>query len=138
MNKILKVSIIGIFTMSLISGCGCEKNTTDTNITDETPKVNTEENVVKDQTVDVFSLENTSLIYSNGTSTLETTVTNTASETAYLSEFTIDVKDESGNIIITLVGFIGDSLGAGETRVITSSCGIDLSNAKSIEYTVQK
>ena len=76
----MKKILIGIFAISLITGCGCSKK-------EEAPsnddvKVNTNEGVIKDQTVDVFKMENTSLVYDKGTTLLETTVTNTSKATA--------------------------------------------------------
>lgn len=132
MKKIVNISLILLIGIFLLTGCGNkekENEETDT-------KVNTNENVVKDQTLENFKFENTSLVYENGNSVLETIVTNTSSETTYLKEFKIMVKDASGNEIVTLKGFVGDSLGAGESRTITSSYGDDLTEAKSITYEV--
>lgn len=131
--KLLKKIMIGIFTISLITGCGCSKKEQNEDI-----KVNNNEGVIKDQTVEVFELKNTSLLYENGTTVLETTVTNTSDRDQYLKEFDIKVTDASGNEMITLKGFIGDKLKAGESRVINSYCGEDLSTATNITYTVIK
>lgn len=99
---------------------------------------NTEEDVIKDQTVGVFQFENTSLVYENGTSTLETTVTNTSNTDQTIREFHIIVKDENDKEIVTLIGFIGNTIKAGEVRSISSNCHDDLTNANSIEYKIIK
>ena len=39
--------------------------------------------------------------------------------------------------MITLTGFIGDTLKAGETRVIDSYCQDDLTNATKIVYSIK-
>ena len=132
MKKYMLIALVGICMTSLVTGCGKSNKSGSS----EQPKANTNENVVKDQTLDVFHFTNTSLIYENGTTTLETTVTNTSDETAYLVEFKIHVKDTEGNDIIELVGFVGDQLKANESRVITSSASQDLMLADSIEYEV--
>ena len=134
--KTMKKILIGIFAISLITGCGCSKK-------EEAPsnddvKVNTNEGVIKDQTVDVFKMENTSLVYDKGTTLLETTVTNTSNTTQYLKEFEIKVLDANGKEMTTLTGFVGSSIEAGETKVINSYCGEDLSAATSITYTIVK
>ena len=134
--KTMKKIMLGIFAISLITGCGCEKK-------EEAPsnddvKVNTNEGVIKDQTVDVFKMENTSLVYDKGTTLLETTVTNTSNTTQYLKEFEIKVLDANGKEMTTLTGFVGSSIEAGETKVINSYCGEDLSTATSITYTIIK
>ena len=79
---------------------------------------------------------NTSLVYENNTSVLETLVTNKSDKTEYLSEFDILVKDKDGNVIVTLTGFIGASIDAGESRVIASTYSEDLTKAASIEYKI--
>ena len=134
--KTIKIILIGIFAISLVTGCGCEKK--EESQAKEEAKVNTNEGVVKDQVVESFKMENTSLVYENGTTLLETTVTNTSDKTEYLKEFEIKVMDKDGNEITTLIGFVGASIEAGETKVINSYSGQDLSHAYSISYTVKR
>lgn len=132
MRKLINMSLVLLIGLFLLTGCGNkekENEETDT-------KVNTNENVVKDQTLENFKFENTSLVYEDGTSILQTVVTNTSTETTYLTEFKIHVKDEYGVEIIELTGFVGDSLAAGESRTITSSYGDDITKAASITYEV--
>lgn len=123
---------MGVFTIGLITGCGCSKKEEP----QEDIKINNNEGVIKDQTVEVFELKNTSLIYENGNTILETVVTNTSSKDEYLEEFKIKVTDASGNEMITLTGFVGEVIKAGESKVINSYCGEDLSTATNITYTV--
>lgn len=125
-----------LLVFGLVTGCGCGRDNKKEETQDEDIKINTNENVVKDQTLEVFTFTNTALIYKNGTSTLETLVTNTSDQEQYLTEFNIIVKNESGEEIITMTGFVGDSIEAHGTRTIISSYGDDLSNAASIEYTI--
>lgn len=132
--KLIKKIMIGLFTIGLITGCGSSKKEEP----QEDIKVNTNEGVIKDQTVEVFEFKKTSLIYENGTTTLETTVTNTSDSDQYLEEFIIKVTDASGNEMITLRGFVGDKIKAGESKIINSYCGEDLSTATNITYTVAR
>lgn len=133
MKKILLIMIVGIFTFGLTTGCGKDKKEEKK---EEEIKANTSTDVIKDQEVGVFKMENTSLIYEKGTTVLETTVTNTSSEDKNLTEFKIIVKDSKGKEMITLTGFVGSVIRAGESKIINSYCGEDLSKAKSIEYIV--
>ena len=132
MKKVTIGIIMGVFTIGLITGCGCSKK----GEPQEDIKINNNEGVIKDQTVEVFELKNTSLIYENGNTILETVVTNTSSKDEYLEEFKIKVTDASGNEMITLTGFVGEVIKAGESKVINSYCGEDLSTATNITYTV--
>lgn len=130
---ILCVSFLLVLSLT---GCGCSKKEEKTTEKKEEVKANTNENVIKDQTLEVFEFKNTSLVYENNNSKLETTVTNTGSQTEYLKEFKIHVKDKDGNEIIELTGFVGDNIEAGQSRVINSYYSQDLTNAESIEYEI--
>lgn len=132
MKKVLIIMMVA-FTAITLTGCGCKKKETEEDV-----KANTNNEVIKDQKVEVFTLTNTSLVYENGTSTLETLVTNTSKEKQFLAEFKIHVKNEKGEVIVTLTGFIGDSINGGESRKITSTYGADLTKASKIEYEIVK
>ena len=140
MKKILALLTVSVFAISLTTGCGCskkeEKPTEDQS--KEEVKVNTNEGVIKDQTVESFEMKQTSLIYENETTVLTTSVTNTSDKDEYLTEFIIKFEDATGNTLATLKGFVGDKIKAGETKVITSSIGEDLSSATKVTYTVSK
>ena len=83
-------------------------------------------------------------------STLVTTVSNLTDNDYYLDEFHIFVKDEDnndvisyededGNIVNYLVGYVGDSIPAGESMEITTSIDFDISSyAYNISYEAVK
>lgn len=132
MNKTLKIILISLMGLSLLTGCGKKEE-------QEPPiKVNTNENVIKDQEVEGLRMTNTSLVYENGTTTLVTEVTNNTKEDYPVKRIKITVKDKEGNIITTLIGTIADTIKPGESRIIDSDTPIDLSEAESIEYSVIK
>ena len=132
MNKTLKIILISLMGLSLLTGCGKKEEI-------EPPiKVNTNENVIKDQEVEGLTMTNTSLVYENGTTTLVTEVTNNTKEDYPVKRIKITVKDKEGNIITTLIGTIADTIKPGESRIIDSDTPIDLSEAESIEYSVIK
>ena len=132
MNKTLKIILISLIGLSLLTGCGKKEE-------QEPPiKVNTNENVIKDQEVEGLTMTNTSLVYENGTTTLVTEVINNTKEDYPVKRIKIIVKDKEGNIITTLIGTIADTLKPGESRIIDSDTPIDLSEAESIEYSVIK
>ena len=122
-----------LFAFILTTGCGCNKKSEKAS---KKVKANTNENVVKDQELEVFKFTNTSLVYEDSTSILTTVVTNTSDKTEYLKEFKIIVKDNNGGEIVTLTGFVGDNIEAKGSTVITSSYGQDLTKAASIEYEI--
>ena len=133
----MKKKLIFLFTVMLVSVVvtGCTENV---NKTKEEQIVNKNEEVIKNQTVEVFSFSKTSLVYSGGTSTLITSVKNNSSKTEYIKSFNIIVKDANGNLVVTMLGYIGEEIPAGETRQITSNTDLNLSKAVSIEYTINR
>jgi hypothetical protein len=140
MKKILALSLVGLL---VFTGCGKKEeiNSTETPSMDDSqqvtdPEANVNPGIVDNQTVEEFYFENASLVYDNGTSTLETTVTNVSDTPATLEEFKIIFKDADVNVIVTLSGFVGGSLLAGESKVITSGASMDLTNAASVSYEV--
>ena len=83
-------------------------------------------------------MTNTSLIYENGVSKLETIVENNSGNDYNLIEFSIIVKDKNDEVITTIPGYVGETIKNGEKKKINSSIDMDLSKAKKIEYNVKK
>jgi len=132
-KKIGLIALIGITLFA--TGCGCNKKDVE-----KEPEiiVNEETDVVKDQVFEGLQMTNTSLVTVDGNSKLVTVVTNNTGADYYLDEFKIIVKDENGEVITTLPGYVGEVIPNGETRTIDSNTDLDLSKAKSIEYSVVK
>ena len=138
MKKQIKSLLALLLVVTLVTGCGCTKKDNKKNNAKDDVKVNTEENVIKDQTFEGLTFTNTSLTTTNGVSTLITEVSNSTGEDYTLEEFTITIKNKDGEVITTIPGYVGDVIKNGETRTINSSIDIDLSSASSIEYSVKK
>ena len=138
MNKQVKSLLALLLVATLVTGCGCTKKDNKKNNAKDDVKVNTEENVIKDQTFEGLTFTNTSLTTTNGVSTLITEVSNSTGSDYTLEEFTITIKNKAGEVITTIPGYVGDVIKNGETRTINSSIDIDLSSASSIEYSVKK
>lgn len=133
-----KLGIISLASLALFAtGCGKDKE-----VEKETEQpesvINNNENVVKDQTFEGLQMTNTSLVTTDGISTLVTEVTNNTGADYYLNEFVITVRAADGTVMATLPGYVGEVILNGETRTINSSIDIDLSTAASIEYSVTK
>ena len=138
MKRQIKSLLALLLVATLVTGCGCTKKDNKKDSTKDDVKVNTEENVIKDQTFEGLTFTNTSLTTTNGVSTLITEVSNSTGSDYTLEEFTITIKNKDGEVITTIPGYVGDVIKNGETRTINSSIDIDLSNASSIEYSVKK
>lgn len=134
-----KIGILALAAFMLIAtGCGCNKKEEVEETKEPETIVNTEENVIKDQEFEGLTMTNTSLVVTDGISSLVTEVSNNTGADYYLNEFKIIVKDADGNEMTTLPGYVGEVIPNGETRTINSSIDIDLSKAASIEYSVDK
>lgn len=134
MKKIILITLSTLMLLAFATGCGCSNK----NDKQDKIKSNTNEDVVKDQTLDVFSFTNTSLVYEKNTSVLTTVVTNNSNEKQMLKKFNIIVKDAEGNVIVTLPGYVGSYIDAKASTVITSSYAQDLTRAAKIEYEIVK
>ena len=138
------LTVLSVFlVVGIATGCGCKKksdkngsngsnNQNGDAKTEES--YNTNEDVIKDQEVEGLKLTNTSLVSTEYSATLVTSVTNPTNEDIDVRIFYIHVKDKDGNEIVTLQGYVGGKVPAGETREITSSVDRNLDNAASIEY----
>ena len=132
MKKTIKIILIGIIGLNIITGCFKKEEKK------EEVKVNTNENVVKDQEVEGLKMTNTSLVYENGTTVLVTEVINKTEEDITVKRIRIKVKDKEGNTLTTLIGTIADTIKPGESRTIETETPLDLSKAESVEYSVEK
>ena len=132
MKKTIKIILIGIIGLNIITGCFKKEEKK------EEVKVNTNENVIKDQEVEGLKMTNTSLVYENGTTVLVTEVINEKEEDITVKRIRIKVKDKEGNILTTLIGTIADTIKPGESRTIETETPLDLSKAESVEYSVEK
>ena len=137
MNKNKKIIIIGVIAIIVIIvvGIGITMVFKKTSHKEEEGfKSNTNENVIKEQTVGVFKFTNVSLNYQDNNSVLRVSVTNTSEKEENLNEFKIHVFDKDHKEIVTLTGFVGDKISAHETKYIESTYADDLTNAWSVEY----
>lgn len=92
---------------------------------------------LRNQTVDKLSFEDASLVYENGVTTFTVEVYNESGDTYPLKNISINFKD-ANNDIITLIGYIGESLEKDEAKLITASIDQDLSSSVSLEYVINK
>lgn len=92
---------------------------------------------LRNQSVDGLSFENAELVYENGITTFTAEVYNESDSTYSLKYVNINLTDGDGNVI-TLIGYIGDTLEKDEAKLITASIDDDLSDSVSLEYVINK
>lgn len=111
---------------------GKEKDKT----TEEKTDNNTNPGVIEDKEQDGLTFTNSSLTFNENSSTLTTVVKNTTSYDIEVRVFDIIITDESGNILVTLQGYVGGNIPAGESREIVSNVDMNLENAFDVEYKI--
>lgn len=135
MRYLKKISIVILLSIIILTGCGVEK--TDKQEKDKSgSRANTHTEVLKDQTVDGFSITKSSLIYEKGTSTFTANMTNNSDVEQNILSVTIYMKDKKGNTVVELTGYIGEVISSTEMRVITAHTDADLSDIITIAYKV--
>jgi hypothetical protein len=109
-------------------------NNIKTNYTQNTDgtKVNTSVNVSEVKKVGDVLLEQSKIVYTNGTSKLTSKVTNNGTDKDNL-RFKVKFIANDGTVMAEAVGFVG-KIKANETKYIDSFITIDTSNSKNITY----
>lgn len=131
MNKVIKISLIGIFLISLTTGCGCEKQKAN-NPTDN--QSNENQTVIEDQIYEGLEFVNVGV--SNGV--IKTVIINNTGVIYEGSKFTMKIMDENGDIITEIIDEIKTQMENGTTQTIETKTDVDLSKATSIEYSIVK
>lgn len=140
MKKILMV-IISLLNLFILTGCGCSKK----NINDNEDITNLEivknEQLLKEETLDVFKIKNTEIIYDDDMTRFTSSITNLTNEVQNLSWLKVyityvDLNDIERNTEILIS--VGDSLQPNETISTTTKVGADLRNTRSVSYEVIK
>lgn len=135
-NKVVIISLAALMLL-VAAGCGCKKKESDDNkdkVADIT--ANTNENVIKETEVEGLLVNNVSLVTENGAGSFNATVTNNSGAAKSVKYVKAHVKATDGSTIITLYGYIGETIENSQSKTISASCDRDLSTAASIEYEV--
>lgn len=132
---ILVIIIVLVAVFIILSSMNKTDKGTETNkITAITTK-----GIVKDESYEGLSFKNFVLLKDDDMYTLTTDVTNTSNSEINIKQVNINIKNKDGNTIIALLGYIGETpMAVNETRTITASTQVDLSNAYSKEITAYK
>ena len=130
MNKVVKLGLIGIFAISLVTGCGCEKKKTETS----TGEGNENQTVVENQIFEGLEFVNVGV--SDGI--IKTVVINNTGVVYEGSKFSMKIMDENGNVLKEITDEVKEPMETGTTKTIETKTNIDLSKAAAIEYSIIK
>ena len=93
--------------------------------------------ILRNQVVEGLSFENAALVCETGVCTFTVDVYNENKSTYNLKYIDIEFK-QPDNSVITLVGYIGESLDSEEGRKITASIDKNLEDSTGLEYKINK
>ena len=93
---------------------------------------------LKDQVVDGISFEDATLSIDNGVSTYSVMLVNDLKSDYSLKNVSITFNDVSGKEIITLLGYVGETIKSEEIKYLDTSVDIELTDIGSITYTINK
>lgn len=122
--------IVIIFIIVLLTGCNSKEQKFETN------KVNLNDAVIEDKTINNFSTSNTSVIYEAGMTSFKTNLKNNG-EGTNINKVIITFKTKNNTFITSLTGYINKEIKSGEEILLTITSDIDLTNAYSIEYSFE-
>lgn len=135
MNKKMLIGIIAIVVVIIIvvvASILLSKNNDDVaKNEDEGISAITKQEIIKDETYEGLEFTNTTLIKDGNMYTMSIDVTNPTDQEIDVKQVDINFKNDKGSTIISLLGYLGEPMAAGETRTITSSTTVDLSKATS-------
>ncbi len=106
----------------------------------EVPSKVTEKNkeLIKDQIVENVTITNIALSTKNGKSVFSAKINNLTSDLLEIKSINILVRDKESNELITLTGYFGGVLEPEGHQTITAETPTDLSQAKTIEFSLNK
>ncbi len=132
-----KVLIIGLVLMtSMCIGCGKKETKTEEENQVQIQEIKGE-NINEEQIVDGIRFKGASLVVKNNTSEFRVTLENTVTTVKKIDHLTIIFKDENGAVIKEFNHYDFESLRKGETKNLSFTFSLDLSNVKKVEYKLQ-
>lgn len=132
MKKIGKVLLI-VFFIGIITGCGCNSKKKTIEVHKKPGK-----KISASQKVDSMDLVNGDIFTNNGIYYFTVQVRNNTNKDYNLEEYEITLYNKVGKRITVLSGYIGETIKAGETKIMTASTETDLTSAVNVAYKVIK
>jgi len=132
------VAVVFILVLVFVLTGKDDKEVTKGNGEKNGPVANTNDKVVEEFELKGLKFSNISVITDNTTSYVTIDVTNPTDANISMNSINILFKDKDGNEIVTLLGYFGGEVPAGETRVISAQAEIDLTGAESREITINE
>lgn len=99
---------------------------------------NVEGAYLNDQTVSGLLFSGASIDFEDGLTTYTVDVSNTLEEEYFLKNINIIFKDKNNKEIVTLIGYVGETLKVTDKKVLEASVDKELKDIETIQYIVNK
>ncbi len=142
-SKALKIFSVTALSLLLATGCGCQKKKEQDNKQENQnnqPAIIDNQILTQSGVVDGFQCELTGAVYDGSMTTMTFKVTNVTEQAQSLNEIDASVVYMDGDIErkATLTFTIVETLEPGQSEVVSSSIDTNLSQTKSVQYTILK
>lgn len=145
-KKISKKILVGIIVLCLILTIAIiviilknntpEQSAATNKTNNEEIKYNTNEGIIEDKQIDNILFSDIECSFDGNTSLLTYKITNNQTESIYLEEYEIIVKDKNDNILAIIAPSITEEIKPNETIETGNVIDIDLTNAYKFELTL--
>ena len=115
-----------------MTGCGCSK--TDEDAVEKVDKEKLSGHFFENQTLDTMEIQNFNIVVEEGESHISFDLKNTVAESISVEYIKILLYDNTDYLILESYGDVGGTLEASETKHITITVDINLSNAARVVY----
>lgn len=132
MKKIISFGLVCLLGVGLITGCGCNKKETNTDILDE-KEANT---VIKDIKVEGLDVIDYLVLLENNISTVYFEVVNNTEETKTYENIECSMYDKDGKVLYSFEEPLG-TLESLESKEIKHQVDIDLTKVANVEYVLK-
>lgn len=128
------VLLVAVIIIALLLNFDNKQND-NKDVSDKTPEVNDSADIVKEATYEGLTINNVILMTTDSSSTFTATVTNNTEETKTINDFGIVLK-KGDTRVTTIYAYLGDELQAGESKEISASTNIKLTEdvVDNVEY----
>ncbi len=90
------------------------------------------------QTIDGLSFENAQIDIQNGISKYTVEVINNLKENVDLQTIEVVLKNENGDELTSLIGYVGENLESGEKKILEASIDEEVNSIHQVEYHIHK
>ncbi len=94
--------------------------------------------LIPNQSVEGLSFENANIKTENGISKYTVEIINDLEESIELKTIEVVLKDEKGKILTSLIGYIGNSIESGDSKILEASIDEEINSIPKVEYLIHK